>query len=218
MSRAGLQRDAARIKGKSGEAREDPRGKRGQGVTADDLWVFGYGSLIWRPGFDFCESVKGRLSGFHRALCVRSFVHRGTPERPGLVFGLDRGGACVGMAFRVEARHREPVLAYLRERELPTNVYKERVLSVLLTDGRRVHAVAFVVDRGHAQYAGKLAADEAATVVARSHGRSGANVEYVVSVHAELKAMGLADRWLDDVVSRLPHVPGAGAASPPPPA
>jgi glutathione-specific gamma-glutamylcyclotransferase len=186
-------------------------------VTADDLWVFGYGSLIWRPGFDFAERQKARVAGFHRSLCVRSFVHRGTPERPGLVFGLDRGGACVGMAFRVPAEEREPVLAYLRERELPTNVYKERILAVRLADGRSVHAVAFVVDRGHAQYGGKIAASDAAVTVARSHGRSGPNVEYVVSVHAELKAMGIADRWLDEVVARLPHVPAAGATPPPGP-
>lgn len=168
-----------------------------------DLWVFGYASLIWRPGFDFEERVKARLAGYRRSLCVVSHVHRGTPERPGLVFGLDRGGSCVGMAFRVAAERREEVLDYLRARELVTNVYKERILKVRLADGRNVEAVAFVVDRGHAQYAGTVSVEHAAAVVARSHGRSGANVDYVRSSFEHIRALGLKDQWLADVVARL---------------
>ena len=168
-----------------------------------DLWVFGYGSLIWRPGFAFAERIKARLGGYHRALCVRSFVHRGTAERPGLVFGLDRGGSCVGMAFRVEAALAEEARQYLREREMVTNVYREAVLPVRLGDGRSVRALAFTVDRGHAQYAGRLDAETAAATVARSHGRSGPNDEYVKAGLAELRALGLKDPWLEDVVSRL---------------
>jgi hypothetical protein len=98
-----------------------------------DLWVFGYGSLMWRPGFDFVEQVPARLIGEHRALCVYSFVHRGTPGKPGLVLGLDRGGACRGVAFRVAAKHRTDVVAYLREREQVTSVYREVLRSVWLT-------------------------------------------------------------------------------------
>ena len=93
-----------------------------------DLWVFGYGSLMWRPGFPFLESLPGRLRGYHRSLCVLSHVHRGTPERPGLVLGLDRGGSCRGMAFRVAGPEAAATLAYLREREQVTAVYVERVL------------------------------------------------------------------------------------------
>ncbi len=107
----------------------------------DDFWVFGYGSLIWRPGFAHTETRRARLYGFRRALCVRSFVHRGTPERPGLVLGLDRGGACVGLAFRVPAALRAEVMAYLHARELVTSVYRERVLPVRLDTGEAVSAV-----------------------------------------------------------------------------
>ncbi|MFD2236673.1 gamma-glutamylcyclotransferase [Aureimonas populi] len=168
-----------------------------------DLWVFGYGSLIWRPGFSFAERAKGRLAGYHRSLCVRSHVHRGTPERPGLVFGLDRGGSCVGMAFRVEAALAEATIHYLRERELVTHVYRETTLPVRLEDGRLVRALAYVVDRGHSQYAGRLSASEAAHMVARSHGRSGPNTEYVTSALGEIRALGLSDSWLEEVVARL---------------
>lgn len=172
------------------------------GMT-DDLWVFGYGSLIWRPGFEYEERARARLAGFHRALCIRSFVHRGTPERPGLVFGLDRGGSCVGMAFRVAAERREETVRYLRERELVTNVYLETTLPVRLLDGRPVRALAYIVDRGHPQYAGRIDAAHAADTVRRSHGRSGPNEEYVRSALGEIRALGLTDRWLEDVVSRL---------------
>src|SRR5436305_15171687 len=93
-----------------------------QDFSKGDLWVFGYGSLMWRPGFEFVERVPARLIGEHRALCVYSFVHRGTPEKPGLVLGLDRGGACRGVAFRVAAEHRASSVGYLREREQVTSV------------------------------------------------------------------------------------------------
>src|SRR5689334_21975157 len=106
-------------------------------LTASDLWVFGYGSLIWRPGFDYIERVPARLVGEHRALCVYSFDHRGTPEKPGLVLGLDRGGACRGVAFRVEAKLRNETIAYLRSREQTTHVYREVMRSVWLENELR---------------------------------------------------------------------------------
>src|SRR3954470_2781610 len=114
-----------------------------------DFWVFGYGSLIWRPGFAHVETSRAQLHGFRRSLCVYSFVHRGTRERPGLVLGLDRGGSCIGLAFRVPHDLRDEVLGYLRERELVTNVYLERTLKVRLDSGATVDAVAYVVDRRH---------------------------------------------------------------------
>ena len=135
-----------------------------------DLWVFGYGSLMWRPGFPYLESRVARLIGAHRALCVYSWVHRGTSERPGLVLGLDRGGACRGIAFRVAGEERERVIAYLREREQVTSVYLERMRPIQLSDGRRASALAYLVDREHAQYAGKLDEETQFRFVAEARG------------------------------------------------
>src|SRR3954451_370468 len=120
----------------------------------DDLWVFAYGSLMWRPGFDFLDRHNARMIGAHRALCVYSFVHRGTPEKPGLVFGLDRGGTCRGIVYRVAARKRAATIDYLRAREQVTFVYREAVRSVWIDQDpkRRVEALCYMVDRGHRQY------------------------------------------------------------------
>jgi cation transport protein ChaC len=170
---------------------------------SDDLWVFGYGSLMWRPGFDFLEQRPARLNGAHRALCVISHFHRGTPERPGLVLGLDRGGSCRGMAFRVSEKNRVQVIRYLREREQVTSVYLEKYRLVDLLDGdrQRVNAVCYVVDRGHAQYAGALTLEEQLTYVKRGHGKSGNNPDYVLATVEALKGLGIRDRdleWLAD--------------------
>ena len=123
-------------------------------VDQGDLWVFGYGSLMWRPGFDHVERTLATLHGFHRALCVLSHVHRGTPERPGLVLGLDRGGSCRGVAFRVQQENRDATMAYLTSREQVTMVYRETWHNLRLADGRMVRGVAYTVDRGHRQYRG----------------------------------------------------------------
>lgn len=168
-----------------------------------DFWVFGYGSLMWRPGFGHVETQRARLHGFHRALCVRSFVHRGTPDRPGLVLGLDRGGSCIGLAFRVPGELGGEVMDYLRARELVTSVYIERRLPLMLGDGRRVEAVTYVVDRRHRQYAGALHAGEAAEAVRGAVGQSGPNEEYVLNTVRHLEALGIRDHWLEAVAARL---------------
>src|SRR2546423_13816879 len=115
----------------------------------EDLWVFAYGSLIWRPGFTHAERLPARLIGAHRALCVYSFVHRGTPERPGLVLGLDHGGACRGIAYLVSAADRASTVAYLRRREQVTGVYRETLRPVWLMSqpARRVTSLCYIVDR-----------------------------------------------------------------------
>lgn len=171
-----------------------------------DFWVFGYGSLMWRPGFAHSEARRARLFGYRRALCIYSFVHRGTPAHPGLVLGLDRGGSCVGMAFRVAGEQREAVIAYLREREQVTGVYLERTLPLRLEGGERVEAVAYVADRSHKQYAGALDAVEAAAVVAGAVGQAGPNEAYVLSTMKHLQSMGIRDRWLEDVSGRITAV------------
>ncbi|WP_407158429.1 gamma-glutamylcyclotransferase [Bradyrhizobium sp. STM 3557] len=170
-----------------------------------DLWVFGYGSLMWRPGFDFIEQVPARLIGEHRALCVYSFVHRGTPEKPGLVLGLDRGGACRGIAFRVPERTREETIAYLRAREQVTSVYREVMRSVWLeNDARqRVSALTYVVDRGHVQYAGRLSLHEQLSHVRQGHGQSGANRDYVTSTVKAIEAQGFRDPQLHRLAMML---------------
>ncbi|WP_417771501.1 gamma-glutamylcyclotransferase [Stappia sp.] len=164
-----------------------------------DLWVFGYGSLIWRPGFRFQEAVPGLLHGVHRSLCIYSWVHRGTQERPGLVLGLDRGGACRGMAFRVAAGDREEVVAYLREREQATMVYVEAERRVRL-DGRggeTIDALTYLVDRRHPQYAGVLSLERQVEIVRDAAGQSGPNPEYVLNTLDHLRQLGIRDAGLE---------------------
>ncbi|WP_028034758.1 gamma-glutamylcyclotransferase [Chelativorans sp. J32] len=169
----------------------------------DDFWVFGYGSLMWRPGFAHVETRKARLFGYRRALCIHSHVHRGTPDRPGLVLGLDRGGSCLGLAFSVPGKLAGEVIAYLRERELITNVYLERRLAVRLEGGQIVEALTYVVDRRHPQYAGAMDPSEAARRVAGAVGQSGPNEEYVINTVQHLKALGIRDHWLEAVAERI---------------
>ncbi|HLG81590.1 MAG TPA: gamma-glutamylcyclotransferase [Bradyrhizobium sp.] len=184
-------------------------------ASKDDLWVFGYGSLMWRPGFDYIEQVPARLIGEHRALCVYSFDHRGTPEKPGLVLGLDRGGACRGIAFRVAGHLREATIDYLRSREQTTNVYREVTRSVWLdNDARqRVAALAYVVDRGHIQYAGRLPLAEQLRIVQQGHGRSGNNRDYVLATVRAIEAQGFRDRELHRLAAMLHEAHPPHAAS-----
>jgi glutathione-specific gamma-glutamylcyclotransferase len=170
-----------------------------------DLWVFGYGSLMWRPGFDFLERVPARLVGLHRALCVYSFVHRGTPERPGLVLGLDRGGMCRGIAFRVAGSARKKTVDYLRAREQVTSVYLEVMRRIELEEkGRRqVRALCFIVDRSHVQYAGRLTLTERLHHVRQGHGSSGPNRDYVLDAVRALEALGYRETDLHRLAEQL---------------
>ncbi len=168
-----------------------------------DLWVFGYGSLMWRPGFDFLESALAWVHGYHRSLCVFSHVHRGTPEQPGLVLGLDYGGSCQGVAFRVAASARAEAIAYLRERELVTSVYLERTVGLRFAEGGTARALTFIVDRAHEQYAGRLPVDEMATLVERGVGVSGDNPAYVRNTYEHLLQLDIHDAALAEIVRRL---------------
>jgi cation transport protein ChaC len=184
--------------------------------ASNECWVFGYGSLMWRPGFDFVECHKARLTGLHRALCIYSHVHRGTPERPGLVLGLDRGGACTGLAFRVAPRNWTAVCDYLRAREQVTAVYREALRRITLDDGRDVQALTYIVDRGHPQYAGKLSLTQQLHFVRQGHGQSGANTDYVTATAGELTRLGLRDPALHWLAARIRAHPHPSTAHSPP--
>lgn len=163
------------------------------------FWVFGYGSLMWDPGFRPAETVKARLSGYARTFCLRSTRYRGTEEIPGLVLGLDaeRGAECRGLALRIAEPQYDEVMTYLRERELDTGAYHEAILPVALEDGRKVEAVAYVMRRDHWQYAGGLDPREQAEIIARAAGGRGPNAEYLFNTTRHLAEIGLADAWLE---------------------
>ena len=167
-----------------------------------DLWVFGYGSLMWRPGFPHAERHAARLSGYHRSLCLYSHAYRGTPERPGLVLGLDHGGSCVGVGFRVEAADRAATLAYLTWRE-GTDEYREVDVGLRLADGRKVKALAYVVRRNHRLYAGRLSQPALLEHARWSRGDKGSCRDYVVSTHAHLLSLGVRDSHLAWLAERL---------------
>ncbi len=169
------------------------------------LWVFAYGSLMWQPGVDFLERRHARLVGAHRALCVYSFVHRGTPEKPGLVLGLDRGGNCRGIAYRVAATKRAATIDYLRTREQVTLVYREAWRTVWLDHDpqQRAHALCYMVDRGHRQYAGRLTLTQQLHYVRQGHGRSGACRDYVLAAVKELESHGYRDDGLRQLAEKI---------------
>lgn len=166
-------------------------------------WVFGYGSLIWRPGFDFLSKKPALLRGAHRQLCIYSFTHRGTEDCPGLVFGLDRGGACRGMAFEVDPEQWDKTYAYLHAREQQNGVYRETLRRVALDDGRHVDALVYLADPRHKQYAGRLSHVEQLKLVQQGQGQAGPNIEYVVNTHAHLVELGIQDPSLDALVNAL---------------
>lgn len=170
-----------------------------ESLHTDGLWVFGYGSLMWNPGFAYEERVAARLLGAHRSLCVYSIHWRGTHERPGLVLGLDRGGSCIGIAFRVAPENAQATLSYLREREQVTMVYREATRRIWLRDGsgRAAPAVVFLVDRSHAQYAGGLDREQRIRHVRQGHGVGGPNRDYVLSTREHLRELGIRDPELD---------------------
>lgn len=165
-------------------------------------WVFGYGSLIWRPGFAFVSQAPARLVGAHRRLCVLSFRHRGTEARPGLVFGLVRGGSCLGMAFEVADDAWADTRAYLHDREMDRGVYRAVMRPVRRGDGNDT-ALVFVVDEQHPQFAGRLSIAEQVRFVTGAVGESGANPDYVRETARHLALMGIRDPGVEALVAAL---------------
>lgn len=177
-------------------------------MTAHGLWVFGYGSLMWRPGFAHDRRLRARLDGMARRLCVMSVHHRGTERRPGLVLGLDRGGACDGIAYHVAAHDVAATLAYLKAREQVNGVYREAHVQVDIFDEaaamwREVRALTYIAERAHPSYLGVLPLDEQARIVLGARGRSGHNVAYVLSTLAHLADLGIRDRDLERLAVKL---------------
>lgn len=165
-----------------------------------DLWIFGYGSLMWSPGFSFRQKAPGRVHGYHRALCILSTRYRGTRRKPGLVMGLCRGGSCWGMAFRVEAARVRSALMRLWRREMPRRVYAPRLLQVDLHSGRRVRALAFLADPAHPAYVRELDLHGRARLVAQGIGQRGRCVDYIRNTLDEMHAVGVRDPHLERIL------------------
>ena len=172
-------------------------------LPAGDLWVFAYGSLLWRPGFEYRSRLRAKLYGYHRSLCVWSHTHRGTREKPGMVLGLDRGGCCCGRVYQVDAFRKEQVAEYLYAREMPTPLYQAAIHPLQLEDGRRVEALTFIVDRTSPQYAGRISAAHAAQHVRHAVGISGSSRDYLINTIAHLDQLGLHDEHLSQIAQLL---------------
>jgi cation transport protein ChaC len=165
------------------------------------FWVFGYGSLMWNPGFPYEEQQPAVLDGFHRRFCIRSTIYRGTPEQPGLVLGVDSGGECHGIAFKVAGGQRDAVLEYLFEREMRTHVYAATWVSLRIGE-QTVPALTFVVQRDHRQYV-RVAEDEMVRIIASCAGENGSNFEYLRNTVHALHELGVPDPELDVLYERV---------------
>lgn len=170
-----------------------------QHPAGQDLWVFGYASLIWRPEFEALETHPTRVHGWHRALQMWSRVNRGTPDCPGLVFALLRGGSCQGLAYRVPARQAQEVLARLWAREMPLPVYEPRWLACPTPHGT-VRALAFTLPTGCASHTGTLSATRYREIFALAEGRFGRTQDYAVQTLMALRAHGIEDRALAQLI------------------
>lgn len=159
------------------------------------IWIFGYGSLIWNPGFEFEAKQRATLTGFNRAFCLWSVHYRGNEQQPGLVLGLDpaEAASCEGVAYFVAAKAAENVHLYLRERELVSYAYHERLEALTLEDGHQVQALCYIVDPNHSQYAGGLSLAEQAQVIKTARGSAGENLEYLHNTAEHLEALGIVD-------------------------
>lgn len=168
------------------------------------MWVFGYGSLIWHPGFPVAEQRIARLPGWHRSFCMRSIHHRGSVESPGLVLALDRaeGAQCDGVAFRVAPGAEAQTLADLRERELISSAYLETTVAVR-TGAGPLDCLAYVIDPGHSQYCGGLALEDQAQIIAHATGGRGPNRDYLWNTAAHLAELGIADPDLEWLSARV---------------
>jgi len=177
-------------------------------APAPEHWIFAYGSLMWRPGFPYEEARHARLIGYRRCFCIYSMHHRGTPQRPGLVLGLDRGGTSEGIAYRISGANYAAIVHYLREREQVSGVYREVNVAVTLLDGtaREVMALTYVVERAHPSYAGRLTLARQARLIKGASGLSGINLDYLISTLRHLAELGIRERDLERLIAMIgPH-------------
>lgn len=179
----------------------------GQTPGSGDLWVYGYGSLMWRPGFAYVDAQPALLRGCRRCFCVYSHHWRGTPEKPGLVLGLDLGGSCRGVVFRVPAPEAPAVKAYLIERELCGYAYRAATLPVKTAIGT-VRAYTFVADRRHPQYAGDLGLERSAAIIMDAAGRGGLNRDYLIETVRRLEKEGYPDPALHALLKQVELLTG----------
>jgi cation transport protein ChaC len=171
--------------------------------AAKDRWIFGYGSLMWRPGFDYLDRRAAILHGRRRAFCIYSVHHRGAPERPGLVLGLAPGGSVRGVAYRVAAKRWPQTYAYLREREQPTETYVEAPATVRLSGGGTASVLTFLSDTQHPQWAGDLTLEQQAQLIAGASGLSGRNIDYLRDLVEHLRAEGVRDHGMETLLARV---------------
>ena len=168
-------------------------------LPIQNLWVFGYGSLMWDPGFKFNTRQRARIYGFHRSLCIRSVRYRGTDDLPGLVFGLDHGGSCTGIGYQIKHTDQREVSDYLQDREMLNNIYDPSIRLITLENGQRVKAIVFIVKRHHPSYVRNLTLDQAARMVATAAGQRGPNIDYLLSTLKSLDNLGIHDKSLHAV-------------------
>lgn len=188
-------------------------------VEPADTWIFGYGSLMWNPGFPVAEARPARLTGYHRAFCIYSIHYRGSQRQPGLVLGLDRGGVCDGIAFRVSPERQQEALAYLRRRELIYGVYREVLVPVNVARAQgqapaTVWALTYIAERAHPAYSGCLPLTREAQLIRRSAGRGGTNLDYFLSTLRHLRELGIKEPRLDRLLTVMGALAARGASTP----
>ncbi|HSI00926.1 MAG TPA: gamma-glutamylcyclotransferase [Reyranella sp.] len=177
-------------------------------APGDEAWVFAYGSLMWNPAIEYAASAPCRVAGWRRSFCFWTPLGRGTPELPGLMLALERGGACEGIAYRLAPHQLVSELTILWNREMLAGIYVPQWLPATLHDGRTVTAVTFVVDPSHCQYCGDLPIEKAAHHIAFAEGRRGTCRDYLANTAAHARALGIHDPYIEDMVARVAHLRG----------
>jgi cation transport protein ChaC len=175
----------------------------------EDIWLFGYGSLLWNPAVEVAETRIGRIYGYRRRYCLRTRIGRGTPELPGLMLGLDRGGCCTGQAIKLDRRIAVGELDLVWKREMISGAYQPRTITVHLDDGGKVEALTFIINQSGASYVGDMPLDEKAQIIATAEGFIGSSYEYLVRTRTSLIELGLRDPYLDELSTRVEAIKSA---------